>query len=32
MQCVPSCIATYELLHCNNLLYIHFNDDAASKG
>jgi len=27
-----SCAATFELLHCDILFYIHFNDEASSKG
>jgi len=32
MHFTISCIATLELLHCNNPSYIHFNDEAAIKG
>jgi hypothetical protein len=32
MRLTPSCIAALELLQRGNLLYIHFNDEASSKG
>jgi hypothetical protein len=32
MQITPSCIATFRLLHCDKITYIHYNDEAASKG
>jgi hypothetical protein len=32
MRYTLSCIATFELLHCDNITYVHFNDEAASKG
>jgi hypothetical protein len=32
MRPTLSCIATFGLLHCDTMIYIHFNEDAASKG
>jgi hypothetical protein len=32
MPISPSCIAAFGVLHCDNMIYIHFNDEVASKG